>query len=178
MASANRCYFSLLNLFKSRLLSRSTKVRIYLCYLRSILTYACKTWPLVKCEANRLATFERKVLRKIFGPFFNPVTQQFERRHNEDLYKLYDHPPMVGWIRSKRIEWLGHVWKVDASLIKDATKPVNGKRLRGRPRLRWIDAVLKDVRTLCPDATLDRAYDRADWKRLVDSAMILHGSEN
>ncbi|CAN0588720.1 unnamed protein product, partial [Ectocarpus sp. 12 AP-2014] len=140
LACANRCYYSLIKLFKSRLLSRSSKVRLYLCYLRPVLTYGCETWPLTKRDANRLATFERKVLRKVYGPFFNPVTSSFERRHNEDLYKLYDKPPVVAWIRSKRIEWLGHVWRADGSLIKDAlTKPVNGKRLRGRPRLRWLD---------------------------------------
>jgi len=35
---------------------------------------------------TRNITFERKVLRRIYGPYYNTSTQQYEIRHNEDFY--------------------------------------------------------------------------------------------
>jgi len=43
VASANRCYYSLLKLFKSKLLSRESKVTLYTSYLRTVLVYGCET---------------------------------------------------------------------------------------------------------------------------------------
>jgi len=42
--SANRAHFSLNKLLTSRMLSWTTKEKIYLAYLRPIVTYACETW--------------------------------------------------------------------------------------------------------------------------------------
>jgi hypothetical protein len=47
-----------------------------------------------------LAIFERKVLRKTFGPIRD--TDQWRRRYNEELYQLYAEPGIVKWIRSAR----------------------------------------------------------------------------
>jgi hypothetical protein len=36
--------------------------------VRPVVTYACETWVLKESEVNKLLVFERKILRKIFGP--------------------------------------------------------------------------------------------------------------
>ena len=76
---------------------------------------------------------------------------------------------------------LGRVWRANTSLAKLAlalTKPVNGKRLRGRPRLRWEDEVWRDVRALKQEATVQQAYDLPFWNALTESAMALMGPKN
>ena len=35
---------------------------------KPVVTYACETWTLKETITNRLMVFERKVLRKIYGP--------------------------------------------------------------------------------------------------------------
>jgi len=42
--------------------------------LRPIVLYGSKTWALRKAEEQRLEVFERKVLRKIYGPVFDNET--------------------------------------------------------------------------------------------------------
>jgi len=42
--AANRCYFTMKEIFSSKLLSRRTKARLYCTYLRPVVTYACETW--------------------------------------------------------------------------------------------------------------------------------------
>ncbi|KAL4104440.1 hypothetical protein QTP88_019741 [Uroleucon formosanum] len=48
VANANRCYYNLLKLFRSKLLSRESKVILYTSYLRPVLTYGCETWATPK----------------------------------------------------------------------------------------------------------------------------------
>jgi hypothetical protein len=47
------------------------------------------TWSLIFREAHRLRVFENRVLRKIFGPKRNEVTDEWRRLHNEELCDLY-----------------------------------------------------------------------------------------
>ncbi|XP_015376151.1 PREDICTED: uncharacterized protein LOC107170529 [Diuraphis noxia] len=67
--------------------------------VRPIALYACAAlWPSTKTEGKKLAIFERKVLRQIFRPKKNEVTNEFERRTNDDLiFELYNQPDIVAW---------------------------------------------------------------------------------
>jgi len=76
--SANICYYSLLKLFKSKLLSRESKVTLYKSYMRLVLTYGCEMWATTKGEHSKLSTTERKVLRKIFNPVYKKQTPRLQ----------------------------------------------------------------------------------------------------
>jgi hypothetical protein len=54
--------------FKSRLVSKKSKLKLYSSIIRPIVTYACEAWLLKNTIKNELMLFERKVLRRIFGP--------------------------------------------------------------------------------------------------------------
>jgi len=55
-------------MFQSKLISKMAKLKLYCSVIRPAITYASKTWTLKETTTNRLMVFERKVLRKIFGP--------------------------------------------------------------------------------------------------------------
>lgn len=59
--------FSLLKLFKSKLLSRKSKVTLYTSYMRPVLTNGCETWATTKGDYSKLSITERKVIKKKFG---------------------------------------------------------------------------------------------------------------
>jgi len=44
------------------------KLKLYCSVIRPVVTYACEKWTLKETITNKLMVFERKVLRKIFGP--------------------------------------------------------------------------------------------------------------
>jgi hypothetical protein len=68
LAKGNKCYCALNNLIKSKHISRSAKLNIYRTIIRSIVMYASETWRLRKLEEKMIITWERKILRRIFGP--------------------------------------------------------------------------------------------------------------
>lgn len=64
---ANKTYFSVLPIIKSRCIHRKTKLLIYKSMVRPVLCYGCETWTLTQASEKLLNAFERKVLRRILG---------------------------------------------------------------------------------------------------------------
>ena len=60
-------------------------------------------------EERRLRVFEKRVLRRIFGPKREQVTGEWRKPHNEELNDLYPSPNIVRVIKSSRMRW---VWQV------------------------------------------------------------------
>jgi len=67
-AAGNRAYHVHKKLFTSKLISRNVILQLYNTLIRPIVTYASETWVLKENMINKLMIFERRVMRKIFGP--------------------------------------------------------------------------------------------------------------
>ena len=72
-----------------------------------------------------------------------------------------------------RLQWAGHVERmaVDRLPKRAAELREEGRRRRGRPRLRWEDCVKKDVRKAGEEEGWKKTRDRGGWKRLLDEAV-------
>ena len=78
-----------------------------------MLLYGSESWSLTAADEQLLATFERKILRIIFGAVC--IDGDWRIRYNHELYRLYDHPRIVNMIRSKRLRWAGHLERMEAN---------------------------------------------------------------
>ena len=61
-------YYANIHLFNSSLISRNSKLQIYRTLVRPVVAYGSESWTLAMEEERALAVFERKILRKIYGP--------------------------------------------------------------------------------------------------------------
>ena len=174
---ANRCLFGLGRILRSKLLSRSTKFTIYKTLIIPVLMYGSEAWTLGEREQNQLGVFERKVLRVICGPVY--VHDEWRIRLNDDLYHIYQEATIVQRIKQQRLRWLGHVSRMESNnVVKRVFEAVpQGVRSRGRPRSRWKDAVLADVRKLTtnPGNWRSLAANRGNWRKIVSQSQNLHG---
>jgi hypothetical protein len=53
--------------------------------------------------------FDRRVLRRIFGPKRDEVMGGWRKLHNEELRDFYSLPNIIRIIKSRRMRWAGHV---------------------------------------------------------------------
>ena len=87
------------NLLSSRLLSRELKIKIYRTIILPVVLYGCEAWSLTLREERKLRVCENMVLRRIFGPRRDEVTEEWRRLHNEELSDLYSSPNIVRVIK-------------------------------------------------------------------------------
>jgi hypothetical protein len=71
--------------------------------------YRCETWSLTLREEHRLRVFQNTVLRRIFGPKRDVVTEEWRKLHNGELHNLYSSPDIIRQIKSRRMRLACHV---------------------------------------------------------------------
>jgi hypothetical protein len=102
----NKAYYANQTLFKSRLPSKKTRLNIYWTLVRPLITYACETWVLKEAIKQKLLVFERKILRRIFGPT-KERDGMWRIKTKDELKKLIGNKTIINYIKSQR---LGLAW--------------------------------------------------------------------
>jgi hypothetical protein len=126
--------------------------------------------------------FENRVLRRIFAPNRDEVTEEWKKLHNEELRDLYPTPSINRIIKSRRMRWAGHVARMGEKRIAYRLlvgKP-EGNRPLGRPRRRWVDNIRMDVGEVGWDDVdwIGLAQDKNRWRALVNSVLNLRVPQN
>jgi len=128
-------------------------------------------------EERKLRVFENMVLRRIFGPRRDEVTEEWRRLHNEEPNELYCSPSIVRVIKSRRMRWAGHVARTgeERGAYRVLVGKPEGKRPLGRPRRRWVDNIMMDLQEVgCGYMDwIGLTQDRDRWRMLVSEVMNL-----
>jgi hypothetical protein len=100
---ANKAYFSLFAVMRCKDIHKTTKVMFSKTVIHTVLTYGSETWTLSRNSENDISTFERKILRRIYGLVQD--NGQWMIRYNKGLYELYGEPDLVTCIKLERLQW-------------------------------------------------------------------------
>jgi hypothetical protein len=101
LKSGNACYHSVQNILSSRLPLKNANIRMYKTIIYHVVLYGCEAWSLILRKEHRLRVFENGVLRRIFGPKKNEVTEGWRKLHNQELYNLYSSPSVSRMTKSR-----------------------------------------------------------------------------
>ena len=77
------------NLLSSSLLSNNIKIKIYRTIILPFVLYGCETWSLTFRHEHQLRVFEKRGLRRIYGPRRGGITGEQRTLHNEELNDRY-----------------------------------------------------------------------------------------
>jgi len=98
--------------------------------------------------SHNLRVFERQILWKIFGPV--NIDNIWRIRNNMENDKLIEGADIVRFSKAQIIKWLGHVQRMNQA--RPARKLIDWKpmgiRPVGRPRQRWQEDVMEDLKKL------------------------------
>ena len=109
--AVNKAYTSLQTVFRSKQIHRNNKIRLYRTLIKLILCYGSVTWTLTQTSEQMLNTFERKILRRMYGPTHEKGC--WRPRWNNELYSLYNEPNIVEDSNVRRLEWAGHIIRME-----------------------------------------------------------------
>jgi hypothetical protein len=91
--------------------------------------------------------------------------------------KLIEGADIVRFIKARRIKWLGHIQRMDQA--RPARKLLDWRRMGtrpvGRPRQRWKEGVLEDLKKLKVKNWKETAKDRRTWRDLDEKAKTHKG---
>ena len=130
ISKARAAFHILRNVWKSRVIGKTTKIRLFNTNVKSVLLYGAETWRMNKTTLKMIQTFVNQCLRKILG------IQWMDKVSNKDLWERTSHVQIEIEILKRRWGWLGHTLrKPNTNVTRQAlTWNPQGKRKRGRQK--------------------------------------------
>ena len=131
--------------FRSRSVSKRTKLHVFRVMVMPVLLYGAETWAVTQQELRKLHAFQMKCLREIVG-----VTL-WDRRRNVDILEETGELPVEEQLRHKRLQWFGHLQRMPENRPQKQVlrcRPHGRKRKPGGTSQRWVDLVHKDLSNL------------------------------
>jgi len=114
-------------------------------------------------------------LRKILGPTRSD-DGYWRIKTNQEISDILKGQNIIGFIKKQRLNWLGHVERMteDNNVKKIKRWKPMSKRPIGRPKLRWEDDVLEDIKNMYVSNWKIVVQNRDSWKKVVEQARTLY----
>ena len=126
------------SILKSRDITLPTKVRLVKAMVFPVVMYGCETWTVKKAESRRIDAFELWCWRILLRV---PWTA---RRSNQSILKeISPGCSLEGMMLKLKLQSFGHLMRRVDSLEKTLMLGgIEGRRRRGRQRMRWMDGII------------------------------------
>ena len=129
------------SILKSRDITLPTKVRLVKAVVFPVVMYGCESWTIKKTEHRRIDGFEQWCWR---GLLRVPWTA---RRSNQCILKeISPGCSLEGLMMNLKLQFFGHLRRRVDSLVKTLMLGgIEGRRRRGRQRMRWLDGITNSM---------------------------------
>ena len=129
------------SIFKSRDITLPTKVHLVKAMVFPVVMYGCESWTVKNAEHQRIDAFELWYWRRLLRV---PWTA---RRSNQSFLKeISPGNSLEGMMLKLKLQYFGHLMGRADSLGKTLMLgKIEGRRRRGRQRMRWLDGITNSV---------------------------------
>ena len=129
------------NIFKGRDITLPTKVHLVKAMVFPVVMYGCESWTVKKAEHRRIDAFELWYWRRLLRL---PWTA---RRSNQSILKEINPGVSLQRMMLKlKLQCFGHLmWRAESLEKTLMLGGIEGRRRRGRPRMRWLDGIMDSM---------------------------------
>ena len=129
------------SILKSRDITLPTNVHLVKAMVFPVVMYGCESWTIKKAEHRRSCAFELWCWRRLLRV---PWT---ERRSSQSILKeISPGCSLEGLMLKLKLQYFGHhMWRVDSLEKTLRLGKIEGRRRRGRQRMRWLDGITDSV---------------------------------
>ena len=130
-----------LDMLERREITLPTKRHVVKAMVFPVGVYGCESWTIKKAEHPRIDAFELWCWRRLLRV---PWTA---RRSNQSILKETNPEySLEGLMLKLKLQYFGHLMRKADSMEKTLMLgKIEGRRRRGRPKMRWLDGITNSV---------------------------------
>ena len=151
------------NVLTNNRLNISTRIRTLKAYVWSTLLYGSETWTLNKTLKMKIEAAEMWFYRRMLKISWT------DRVSNEEVLRRVDMPrTMLKDIRRRQMNFVGHVLRKEKLEHLCLTGKVEGRRSRGRQRIKYLDTIVEEIGgQITKNNLIQLARDRQRWREVT-----------
>ena len=125
------------SILKSRDITLSTKVHLVKAVVFPVVMYGCESWTMKKNEHRRIDAFELWCWRRLLR-----VPRRARRSNQSILKEISPGCSLEGLMLKLKLQYFDHLMRRGDSSEKTLMLgKIEGRRRRGRQRMRWLDGI-------------------------------------